>query len=127
MDSNFVHLAWVNTDRKKGGLGKMNIPLVADVTKQVSKDYGCLVETPGDDLEGMTVRATYIIDPKGIVRHMGINDAPVGRSVEETLRLVQAFQYTDKHGEVCPAEWKPGAKTMIADPVKSQDYFKTVN
>jgi alkyl hydroperoxide reductase subunit AhpC len=123
IDSAFSHLAWVNTPRKQGGLGKMNIPLLADVTKKVARSYGALVETPGDDLEGVTVRATYIIDPAGIVRHIGINDAPVGRSVDEVLRLVKAFQYVEKHGEVCPANWTEGKKTMIADPVKSQKYF----
>ena len=71
-------------------------------------------------------RGTFIIDPAGVVRSVAINDLPVGRSVDEVLRIVQAFQHHDKHGDVCPAGWKPGAQTMTADPKKSLDYFKTV-
>jgi alkyl hydroperoxide reductase subunit AhpC len=78
----------------------MSIPLLADVTKSVSRAYGALVEDASDDLAGITLRATYIIDAGGVVRHVGINDAPVGRSVDEVLRLVQAFQFVEKHGEV---------------------------
>jgi alkyl hydroperoxide reductase subunit AhpC len=81
------------------------------------------VTTAGDDLQGAPLRATYIIDPAGVLRHMSVNDAPVGRSVDETLRLVQALQFADKHGEVCPAGWTPGAATIKADPVKSMEYF----
>jgi alkyl hydroperoxide reductase subunit AhpC len=93
------------------------------VTKSISKAYGVLVEDPSDDMAGLALRGTFIVDGKGVVRNVTVNDAPVGRSVEETLRLVSAFQYTDTHGEVCPAGWKPGARTMIPDPVKSKEYF----
>lgn len=117
-DSIYSHLAWVNTPRKQGGLGNMNIPLIADKTSEISKKYGCL-----KDDEGIAFRGLYIIDDKGILRQITINDLPVGRSVDETLRLVQAFQFTDKHGEVCPAGWKPGKQTMKPDPKLSQDYF----
>lgn len=117
-DSHFCHLAWINTSRKEGGLGSMNIPLLADKTCKISRDYGVLKED-----EGISFRGLFIIDNKGILRQMTINDLPVGRSVEETLRLVQAFQYTDKHGEVCPANWKPGGDTMKPDPKGSKDYF----
>ena len=110
IDSHFTHMEYTKKDRKVGGLGKMNIPMVADVSKEISKKYGCLIED-GDDA-GVAFRATYIIDDKGILRHISINDLPVGRNVDETLRLVQAFQYTDKYGEVCPAQWTPGAATM---------------
>lgn len=72
---------------------------------------------------GVTLRGTVIIDPTGVVRHVSVNDAPIGRNVDEVLRLVQALQYVEKHGEVCPAGWKPGAKTMKADPKGSQEYF----
>lgn len=82
----------------------MEIPLLSDINKTISRDYGCLCEN-GDQV---AFRATYIIDPKGIVRHVSINDLAVGRNPDEYLRLVQAFQYTDKHGEVCPANWHPG-------------------
>ena len=97
-DSQFTHLAWVNTPRKQGGLGSINLPLLSDLTHQISKDYGVYLEHLGHSLRGL-----FIIDGKGIVRQITMNDLPVGRSVDETLRLVQAFQYSDVHGEVCPA------------------------
>ena len=118
-DSHFSHLAWVNTPRNEGGLGKMQIPLLADKSASIAKDYQVYNEATGIPYRGL-----FIIDCKGNLRQITINDLPVGRSVDETLRLVQAFQYTDKHGEVCPANWKPGSKTI--NPAKSQDYFKTV-
>ncbi|VDN24057.1 unnamed protein product [Gongylonema pulchrum] len=93
-DSHFSHLAWINTPRKEGGLGQMNIPILADTNHAISKAYGVLKE---DD--GIAYRGLFIIDPKGILRQITINDLPVGRSVDETLRLLQAFQYVDKHGE----------------------------
>jgi len=113
IDSHFTHMEYTKKDRKTGGLGKMAIPMVADVSKEISKKYGCLIEDGGD--AGIAFRATYIIDDKGIVRHISISDLPVGRNVDETLRLVQAVQYTDKYGEVCPASWTPGAATMTPD------------
>jgi peroxiredoxin 1 len=121
-DSHFSHLAWVNTPRKQGGLGQMNIPLLADKSFKVSRDYGVL-----DEDSGVTFRGLFIIDPKGTLRQITINDLPVGRSVDETLRLVQAFQYTDEHGEVCPANWAPGKKTMKPDPEGSKTYFQEAN
>eukprot|EP00004_Rigifila_ramosa_P007363 TRINITY_DN18321_c0_g1_i1.p2 TRINITY_DN18321_c0_g1~~TRINITY_DN18321_c0_g1_i1.p2 ORF type:complete len:209 (+),score=53.92 TRINITY_DN18321_c0_g1_i1:29-628(+) len=121
VDSKFSHLAWTQQPRKQGGLGKMDIPLIADLDKKISRDYGVLIED-GDDA-GVSFRGLFIIDPKGIVRQITINDLPVGRSIDETLRLVQAFQYTDTHGEVCPAGWKPGAKTMVDQPAASKEFF----
>ncbi|XP_072104649.1 peroxiredoxin-1-like [Mobula birostris] len=118
-DSHFSHLAWINTPRKQGGLGHMNVPLVADLTHSISKDYGVLKED-----EGISYRGLFIIDEKGILRQITINDLPVGRSVDETLRLVQAFQFTDKHGEVCPAGWKPGSDTIKPDVQGSKKYFE---
>uniref|UniRef100_A0A3B3SHL2 thioredoxin-dependent peroxiredoxin n=1 Tax=Paramormyrops kingsleyae TaxID=1676925 RepID=A0A3B3SHL2_9TELE len=94
VDSHFCHLAWTNTPRKEGGLGQMKIPLVADTQRSISQAYGVLKED-----EGIAYRGLFIIDNKGILRQITINDLPVGRSVDETLRLVQAFQFTDKHGE----------------------------
>ncbi|XP_006631553.1 peroxiredoxin-2 [Lepisosteus oculatus] len=117
-DSQFSHLAWTNTPRKVGGLGAMKIPLVADLTQSISQDYGVLKED-----EGIAYRGLFVIDDKGILRQITINDLPVGRSVDETLRLVQAFQFTDKHGEVCPAGWKPGSDTIVPDVQKSKEYF----
>jgi alkyl hydroperoxide reductase subunit AhpC len=78
-------------------------------------------------MNGVSLRGTVIISPEGVVRHVGINDAPVGRSVDEYIRLVEAFRYVDKHGEVCPAGWKPGSKTMKANPSESKAYFAEVN
>jgi len=119
VDSQFTHLAWVNTPRKEGGLGKINIPLVADLKKTISRNYDVLLED-----EGHTLRGLFIIDDKGIVRQITLNDPPVGRSVDETLRLISAFQFSDSHGVVCPVNWKPGQDTMKADPQKSKEYFK---
>ncbi|XP_012263837.2 peroxiredoxin 1 [Athalia rosae] len=118
-DSHFSHLAWINTPRKQGGLGDMNIPLLADKSFKISRDYGVL-----DEESGIPFRGLFIIDDKQNLRQITVNDLPVGRSVDETLRLVQAFQYTDKYGEVCPAGWKPGQKTMKPDVKESQQYFK---
>ncbi|XP_033873223.2 peroxiredoxin-1 [Acipenser ruthenus] len=118
VDSHFCHLAWINTPRKQGGLGHMKIPLVSDMRRSISKDYGVLKED-----EGIAYRGLFIIDDKGILRQITINDLPVGRSVEETLRLVQAFQFTDKHGEVCPAGWKPGSDTIKPNVQESKGFF----
>jgi alkyl hydroperoxide reductase subunit AhpC len=118
VDSAFCHLAWVNTPRKEGGLGKVTFPLVADLDKKIAKAYDVLLDG------GVALRGLFIIDPKGIVRQATINDLPVGRNVDEVLRLIQAFQFVEKHGEVCPANWKPGAPTMKPDPVGSQKYFQ---
>jgi len=120
-DSKFTHLAWINTPRNKGGLGDMDIPILSDLTRSISRDYGVLLED-----EGHTLRGLFIIDDKGILRQITMNDLPVGRSVDETLRLVQAFQYTDKHGEVCPANWTPGADTLKPDPSGKLEYFEKV-
>jgi len=125
VDSKYTHLAWTNTPRSEGGLGPMELPLVSDITKQISKDYGVLLEDGPD--AGVSLRGLFIINQDGIIRHISINDLPVGRNVDEVLRLVQAFLYTDEHGEVCPSGWKkPGDLTMVGSPDKSKDYFKKV-
>ncbi|GAB5575013.1 peroxiredoxin-4 isoform X3 [Prionailurus iriomotensis] len=108
----------INTPKKQGGLGPMNIPLVSDPKRTIAQDYGVLKAD-----EGISFRGLFIIDEKGILRQITVNDLPVGRSVDETLRLVQAFQFTDKHGEVCPAGWKPGSDTIKPDVQKSKEYF----
>lgn len=100
----------------------MNIPLLSDKSMKIAKDYGVL-----DEDSGVPFRGLFIIDPKGNLRQITINDLPVGRSVDETLRLVQAFQFTDEHGEVCPAGWTPGKKTMKPDPTRSKTYFESEN
>ncbi|XP_008320402.1 thioredoxin-dependent peroxide reductase, mitochondrial [Cynoglossus semilaevis] len=122
VDSHFTHLAWINTPRKTGGLGNIKIPLLSDLTKQISRDYGVLLENPGIALRGL-----FIIDPNGVVRHTSVNDLPVGRSVEETLRLVKAFQFVETHGEVCPASWTPKSPTIKPTPEGSKEYFEKVN
>jgi alkyl hydroperoxide reductase subunit AhpC len=121
-DSEFSHLAWINSPRKQGGLGEVNIPLLADKTKSIARDYGVLLEDAG-----VTLRGLFIIDPKGIVRQITINDLPVGRSVDEVLRLVEAFKYTDEHGEVCPAGWNKGDKTIKPSVKDSKEYFSAAN
>ncbi|XP_054714943.1 peroxiredoxin 1-like isoform X1 [Uloborus diversus] len=118
-DSHFSHLAWINTPRKDGGIGKMNIPMLADKNGSISKAYGVYKED-----QGIAFRGLFIIDDQSRLRQITINDLPVGRSVDETLRLVQALQYTDVHGEVCPANWKPGDETMKPDPSGSKEYFQ---
>ncbi|PRW59160.1 Thioredoxin-dependent peroxide reductase [Chlorella sorokiniana] len=120
-DTPEVHLAWIKTARKRGGLGFMQIPILADVTKAVSARYGVLKRDAGIALRGL-----YIINPEGVLEHITVNNFPIGRNVDEALRMLQAIQYVAEHGEVCPAGWKPGEKTMVADPEKSLDYFSTV-
>jgi alkyl hydroperoxide reductase subunit AhpC len=122
VDSQFSHLTFNNTPRNKGGLGGCSFPLVSDLTKKIATEYGVLIES-----EGITLRGLFIISPTGILRQITINDLPVGRSVEETLRLVKAFQFTDEHGEVCPANWAPGSKTMKPDVVESKEYFSSLS
>uniref|UniRef100_A0A7S4NU10 thioredoxin-dependent peroxiredoxin n=1 Tax=Paramoeba aestuarina TaxID=180227 RepID=A0A7S4NU10_9EUKA len=121
VDSVFSHLAWVQTSRKQGGLGDvLSIPLLADVSQNIAKLYGAM----SHDNSGHTVRATFLIDPKGVVRHLSFNDPPVGRSVEELLRLVQGFQNFEENGEVCPAGWQQGGQTIVPDPIKKLEYFR---
>ena len=124
VDSHFSHLAWKNTPRNKGGLGDLDIPLVADITKDISRQYGVLVEDDADALNGATLRGLFIIDGKGKLRSMTINDEQVGRNVDETIRTIQAFKHADEHGVVCPAGWKPGSKTIVPDQDKSKEYFQ---
>jgi len=127
-DSHHTHLAWVRTPREHGGLGTdLEIPLIADVSKTISRRYGILVDDPNDGMYGAALRGLYIIDPNGVIRSMTINDDQVGRSVNETLRLLQAFQYSDSHdGEVCPANWKKGDATIRANHDDKVEFFQAV-
>ncbi|GAB9466858.1 Thioredoxin-dependent peroxide reductase [Globisporangium polare] len=120
-DSPESHLAWTKLPRNKGGLGKMDIPIVADITKIISAKYGVLLEDAGVALRGL-----FIIDPQGVLQQITVNNLPIGRSVDETLRLIQALQFVEEHGEVCPANWQPGEKTILANPKDSHKYFSTV-
>jgi len=121
IDSKFTHLAWINTPRKEGGLGDIKHPLLADVTKKIAKDYDVLIEEAGIALRGL-----FIINPEGKVVYQVVHDLGVGRSVDETLRVIKAFQQVAKTGEVCPANWTEGKKTMKPDTQKSKEYFATV-
>ena len=121
VDSEYAHLAWLQTQRDSGGLGDLNYPLLSDLTKSISKSYNVLTD------EGKALRGLFIIDPKGILQHSVVNNLDFGRSVDETLRILQAIQYVQSHpDEVCPANWQPGDATMIADPIKSKEYFKSI-
>jgi peroxiredoxin (alkyl hydroperoxide reductase subunit C) len=110
IDSTHVHRAWRNTKIEDGGIGAIRYPLVADVDKTIARAFGVLVEA------GMALRATFLIDKDGIVRQVTVNDLPLGRSIEETIRLVDALQHTERHGEVCPAGWNKGKVAMKASP-----------
>ncbi|CAI6336802.1 unnamed protein product [Periconia digitata] len=121
-DSEYSLLAWTNASKRDGGLGKIDIPLLSDKNHQLSKDYGVLIEE-----EGIALRGLFVIDPNGIVRQITINDLPVGRSVDETLRLIDAFQFTDKYGEVCPANWNPGEATIKATPEGNKAYLQKLH
>ncbi len=118
VDSQFAHLAWVNTPREKGGLGRVTFPLIADLDKHIARSYDVLLDA------GISLRGLFLIDPEGVVRHATINDLAVGRSVDEVIRVVEAFQFVEKHGEVCPANWRPGEDTIRPDPKGAQEYFK---
>ncbi|PVU89730.1 hypothetical protein BB559_000476 [Furculomyces boomerangus] len=118
-DSTFSHLKWTEQPRNQGGVGTLNIPLISDFTKEIARSYQIL-----DEKSGAPFRGLYLIDPNQKIRCMMINDNPVGRSVEEALRLVDALQFTDVHGEVCPINWKKGDKTIIPSTTESKDFFQ---
>lgn len=122
VDSEFSHLAWIQTDRKSGGVGDLEYPLVSDIKKEISAAYNVL-----DPEAGVALRGLFIIDKDGIIQHSTINNLSFGRSVDETLRTLKAIQYVQDHpDEVCPAGWQPGDQTMSPDPVKSKVYFASV-
>ncbi|CAH0555857.1 unnamed protein product [Brassicogethes aeneus] len=122
IDSQFSHLGWMNTKRSEGGLGKLRYPLLSDINKDISRSYDVLIEQ-----EGIALRGMFIIDPNGILRQITINDLPIGRSVDEALRIIEALKFVEEHGEVCPANWKKGGKTIKPDPKASKSYFESVN
>lgn len=107
--------------RSEGGIGDIQYPLIADLNKSIAHDYDVLL--PG----GIALRGLFLIDQEGIVRHQVINDLPLGRSVDEALRMVDALQYFEKNGEVCPANWKPGELTIKPTPDDSKEYFEASN
>lgn len=108
IDSQFSHFAWRNTPVEQGGIGEIDYPLIADVSKNIARDYGVLFN------EEVALRALFLIDKEGVIRHSTINDLPLGRNVDEALRVVDALQFHEEHGEVCPANWKKGEEAMSA-------------
>jgi peroxiredoxin 2/4 len=122
VDSCFSHVAWLNTPRKQGGIQGVEYPLLSDMTRQLARAYDVLKED-----EGIAYRGLFLIDKEGMVRHQIINDLPLGRSVEETLRMIDALAFFEKHGEVCPANWSQGQKSMKATPDGLVEYFSGVN
>jgi peroxiredoxin (alkyl hydroperoxide reductase subunit C) len=117
IDSHFSHLAWRNTARCDGGIGQIDYPLIADLNKTISQDYDVLL--PG----GVALRGLFLIDKSGIVRHQVVNDLPLGRSVDEALRVIKALQFVEAHGEVCPANWQEGKATIKPSPDGSKEFF----
>ncbi len=118
VDSHFTHLAWKNTPVDKGGIGQVRYPLVADLTKDIARDYDVLLDG------GVALRGSFLIDTDGTIRHAVINDLPLGRNIDEMLRMVDAMHFTNEHGEVCPAGWHKGEEGMKADPNGVAEYLE---
>lgn len=117
VDSHFTHLAWKNTPVEKGGIGNVRFPMVADLTKQIARDYDVLVN------DSVAFRGTFLIDKNGMVRHQLVNDLPLGRNVDEAIRMVDALLFHEEHGEVCPAGWNKGQQGMKADAQGVAEYL----
>jgi peroxiredoxin 2/4 len=117
VDSKFSHLAWKNTEINNGGIGQVQYPLVADLSKNISRDYDVLVG------EEVALRGTFLIDQEGFVRHQLINDLPLGRNIDEALRMVDALKFFQENGEVCPAGWNKGKEGMKADSAGVAKYL----
>lgn len=118
VDSQYSHWAWKNTPRNQGGLGQVRFPIVADLKKKISKKYGVLLKEAGVALRGL-----FILDKEGVVHHATINHLSLGRNVEEVLRVLDALQFTEEHGEVCPANWHPGDDAMKPTAEGVADYL----
>lgn len=118
VDSAYSHLAWLNTPKEKGGIKGVTYPLVADLNKTIARDYDVLVPH-----EGIAFRGLFLIDEEGVVRHQIVNDLPLGRSVDEALRMLDALNFFQKNGEVCPANWTQGKKSMSPDQEGLESYF----
>ncbi len=117
IDSQFSHWAWKNTPINEGGIGDIQYPLVADLDKKISRQYGVLLDM------GVALRGTFLIDKEGIVRHAVINDLPLGRSIDEALRMVDALTFHEEHGDVCPANWHQGEDAMTPTAEGVADYL----
>lgn len=118
IDSCYSHFAWANTPKNKGGIQGVEYPLVSDLNKNIARDYDVLIEE-----EGIAYRGLFLIDRNGIVRHQVINDLPLGRSVDEALRILDALLYFEQHGEVCPANWQRGKNSMEPTQDGLEKYF----
>jgi len=118
VDSQFTHLAWKNTAVNQGGIGDIQYPLVADLTKKISADYGVLF-----DDAGVAYRGTFLLDKEGVVKHAVVNDLGLGRNIDETLRMVEALRHHEQYGEVCPANWKEGEEAMQPTADGVADYL----
>ena len=121
VDSVWTHLAWKNTPVNQGGIGAVQFPLISDLSKSISTDYGVLLE------DGVALRGLFLVDKEGVVRHQLVNDLPLGRNVDEALRVIDALQFHETHGEVCPANWKPGEEAMKPTPEGVADYLSKHN
>jgi peroxiredoxin 2/4 len=117
IDSQFSHWAWKNTPVNQGGIGNIRYPLVADLDKKISREYGVLLDA------GIALRGTFLIDREGVVRHAVINDLSLGRNIDEALRMVDALQFHEKHGDVCPANWTEGKEAMTPTAAGVADYL----
>lgn len=117
VDSHFSHFAWKNTPVNEGGIGQVQFPMVADLTKQISKDYDVLLN------EAVALRGTFLIDQEGVVRHQVVNDLPLGRNIDEAIRMVDTLKFHQEHGEVCPAGWNKGDKGMVASAEGVSSYL----
>ena len=118
IDSKFSHWAWLNTPKDKGGIEGVTYPIVSDINKTIAADYDVLV-----DGAGVAYRGLFLIDLNGNVRHQVVNDLPLGRNVDEAIRVLDALQYTEEHGEVCPANWEKGKDAMKADAEGVANYL----
>jgi peroxiredoxin (alkyl hydroperoxide reductase subunit C) len=121
VDSCYSHYAWLHLPKNKGGIQGVEYPLVSDLNKSIARSYQVL-----DEETGVAYRGLFLLDKQGVVRHQMMNDLPIGRSVEEVLRILDALTYYEKHGEVCPANWHLGEKAMKADAKGLVDYFNPV-
>lgn len=119
-DSKYSHLAWKNTPVTEGGIGDIQYPMVADFTKQIASQFGVLIEE-----SGLALRGTFLIDKAGVLQHATINNLDLGRNIHETLRMVDALQFTEEHGEVCPAEWEAGDDAMKPNQDSLKAYLST--
>jgi len=120
IDSAYTHLAWLNTPKARGGIEGVDYPLVSDINKEICRAYG--VEVPG---KGIAYRGLFLIDKEGVVRHQVVNDLPLGRSVGEALRTIDALRHFEQHGEVCPANWITGNRAMKPDRSGLEQFFAT--